>query len=118
VVHVDTNNVVRVAVVAIIVLVTLIFAPRKKEHGKYLKNPKTSRTNEQTCQRKKIITKKKRFERMYRTARLVPCTTLQKTCEGAREASKQARKKLFFDLFYRTSLKTIGHMRERKKKNY
>ncbi len=59
VVHVDTNNVVRVAVVAIIVLVTLIFAPRKKEHGKYLKNPKTSRTNEQTCQRKKIIKKKK-----------------------------------------------------------
>lgn len=53
---------------------------------------------------------------MYRTARLVPCTTLQKTCEGAREASKQARKKLFFDLFYRTSLKTIGHMREREKK--
>jgi hypothetical protein len=63
VVHVDTNNVVRVAVVAIIVLVTLIFAPRKKEHGKYLKNPKTSRTNEQTCQRKKFIKKKKKIRK-------------------------------------------------------
>jgi FtsZ-interacting cell division protein ZipA len=70
VVHVDTNNVVRVALVAIIVLVTLIFAPRKKEHGKYFKNPKTSRTNERA--KEKNLLKKKKI-RKDDTVRLGSC---------------------------------------------
>jgi hypothetical protein len=55
---------------------------------------------------------------MYRTARLVPCTTLQKTCEGEREASKQARKKYFWFVLSNKFENNRSHAGKKKKKNY